>query len=87
MLFRPFSFLIVWVMNWFSVFVRKSVFADFVEVVEVVEVVRKVTHVDEKVVAPMNLIKSSTLHAPKTMSESAWSLRTNFPKYTLPMLV
>ena len=59
----------------------------FSESVEVVEVVRKVTHVDENVVAPVNLIKSSTLHAPKTMPKSAWSLRTNFPKYTLPMLV
>ncbi len=38
-------------------------------------------------VAPMKLIKSSTLHAPKMQSKSAWSLRTNFPKYSLPMLV
>ena len=57
--------------------------------VEVVEVVGKVTHRDEGdvvEVAPMNLIKSTTLHAPKMKSESAWLLHTNFPKYSLPML-
>ena len=69
MLFFWFVLKIILFVDWFSiVFLMLVVVIDFLILVEVVEVVGKVTHREEGdvgVVAPMNLIKSTTLHAPK----------------------